>query len=148
MGNPSWFDVADKCTVNNPEQHALEQAAAIGIGNARSLASIFSLLVNGRLVGEKTLALLDKPFFNGSDYILHLHTIKGHGFFYAHVGKSEKDLIIGHSGHGCQQVTFDRKNKVAFAYVTNGLKAGVFDTCRNYMRMQAAVYEALALQTA
>ncbi|VDO09681.1 unnamed protein product, partial [Haemonchus placei] len=42
MDNPSWFDVAYKCTVNNPEQHALEQAAATGIGNARSLAAIFN----------------------------------------------------------------------------------------------------------
>ncbi|KAJ1355527.1 hypothetical protein KIN20_012970 [Parelaphostrongylus tenuis] len=41
--NPSWIDVWTKCTANNPEQHAIEQAAAFGIGNARSLAAIFNL---------------------------------------------------------------------------------------------------------
>ncbi|VDO14353.1 unnamed protein product [Haemonchus placei] len=56
--------------------------------------------------------------------------------------------MIGHSGHGCQQVVFDPKTKVVIAYVTNGLKAGVYDLCRNYMRLQNAVYDALALNTA
>ncbi|KAK6059456.1 hypothetical protein COOONC_02916 [Cooperia oncophora] len=64
MANPSWFDVAHKCTANDPEQHAMEQAAALGIGNARSLASIFSLLVNGRLVSERTLEYLERPVLN------------------------------------------------------------------------------------
>ncbi|PIO56201.1 hypothetical protein TELCIR_22404 [Teladorsagia circumcincta] len=107
----------------------------------------FFQLVNGHLVSEKTLALLDKPVLNNTDYILNLNTVKGHGFFYAPLERSDKELMIGHSGHGCQQVIFDRKNKVAFAYVTNGLKAGVFDNCRNYMRMQRAVYDALGLQS-
>lgn len=44
FSNPSWVDIMDKCTVNDPEQHAMEQAAALGIGNARSLASIFNLV--------------------------------------------------------------------------------------------------------
>uniref|UniRef100_A0A7I4YI41 Beta-lactamase-related domain containing protein n=1 Tax=Haemonchus contortus TaxID=6289 RepID=A0A7I4YI41_HAECO len=148
MDNPSWFDVAYKCTVNNPEQHALEQAAATGIGNARSLGAIFNLFVNGHLVGEKTMALLEKPVLNETDYILNVNTVKGHGFFYAQSKKSGNDLMIGHSGHGCQQVIADTKNKVVIAYVTNGLKAGVFDLCRNYMRLQNAVYDALALYTA
>ncbi|VDM80259.1 unnamed protein product [Strongylus vulgaris] len=42
--NPSWIQVSGQCTVNNPEQHAMEQAAALGIGNARSLAELFNLV--------------------------------------------------------------------------------------------------------
>lgn len=42
--NPSWMDIIHTTNVNNPEQHAMEQAAVLGIGNARSLASIFSLV--------------------------------------------------------------------------------------------------------
>ncbi|KAK6046418.1 hypothetical protein COOONC_16077 [Cooperia oncophora] len=36
MQNMPWIEVSDNCTINSPEQHALEQAAATGIGNARS----------------------------------------------------------------------------------------------------------------
>ncbi|KAK6046416.1 hypothetical protein COOONC_16075 [Cooperia oncophora] len=43
MQSTPWFDVTDKCTVNSPELHAMDQAAATGIGKARSLAS-FSLV--------------------------------------------------------------------------------------------------------
>ncbi|KAK6048725.1 hypothetical protein COOONC_13770 [Cooperia oncophora] len=89
MANPSWFDVAHKCTANDPEQHAMEQAAALGIGNARSLASIFSLLVNGRLVSERTLEYLERPVLNETDYILNVNTVKGHGFFYAPLKDSD-----------------------------------------------------------
>ncbi|VDO65874.1 unnamed protein product [Heligmosomoides polygyrus] len=142
-GNPSWVNIIDKCTVNNPEQHAMEQPAVLGIGNARSLASIFNLLVTGRLVGAETLALLNKPVINETDYVLQLPTTKGHGFFYAPMENTDTHLIIGHSGHGCQQVTFDTKNQVAFAYVTNGMKAGVYDRCRNYFRIHKAVYDTL-----
>ncbi|PIO53632.1 hypothetical protein TELCIR_25026 [Teladorsagia circumcincta] len=51
--------------------------------------------------------------------------------------------MIGHPGHGCQQVMLDTKNKIAFAYVTNGLKLGIYDLCRNYMRLQTALYRIL-----
>ncbi|PIO59221.1 hypothetical protein TELCIR_19322, partial [Teladorsagia circumcincta] len=147
LGNAPWIDILDKCTVNSPEQHELEQAAATGIGNARSLASIFSLLVNGRIVSDKTLTLLKKPFVNGTDLALKGDTIKGHGFFfYPPLGKFEKDLMMGHPGHGCQQVMFDMKNRIAFAYVTNGLKLGIYDLCRNYARLQKALYEVLDAQ--
>lgn len=44
VNNPSWLQAVAKCTVNNPEYHRLEQAAALGIGNARSLATLFDLV--------------------------------------------------------------------------------------------------------
>ncbi|KAK6044377.1 hypothetical protein COOONC_18118 [Cooperia oncophora] len=37
MQSTPWFDVTDKCTVNSPELHAMDQAAATGIGNAQFL---------------------------------------------------------------------------------------------------------------
>lgn len=40
--NPSWLRVSDDITLNNPDYHRLEQAAVLGIGNARSLAVIFN----------------------------------------------------------------------------------------------------------
>ncbi|VDN23511.1 unnamed protein product [Cylicostephanus goldi] len=41
--NPSWL-LANETAMNNPEHHAMEQAAALGIGNARSLAKMFNLV--------------------------------------------------------------------------------------------------------
>ncbi|KAL6739678.1 hypothetical protein Aduo_013106 [Ancylostoma duodenale] len=146
ISNPSWLNVVTQCTVNNPDQHFMEQAGALGIGNARSLAAIFNLFVNGRIVSEKTLSLLKKPVNNETDFVLRMHAVKGHGFFYAPLVGDESEVMIGHTGHGCQQVIFDLKNKVVIAYVTNGLKAGVFDRCRNYARIQKAVYDALRKQ--
>ncbi|KAK6037870.1 hypothetical protein COOONC_24626 [Cooperia oncophora] len=54
-----------------------------------------------------------------------------------------KGLIMGHVGYGCQQVMFDTENKIAFAYVTNGLKAGIAHICRNYLRLENTLYETL-----
>ncbi|CAJ0602567.1 unnamed protein product [Cylicocyclus nassatus] len=133
IANPSWADIVSKCTVNNPEHHTLEQAAAFGIGNARSLATIFSLFVNGRIVSEKTLKLLEKPVINETDYATQAPMVKGHGFFYR-PPIDGKLPIIGHDGHGCQQLTIDLERKAVIAYVTNGLKMGMYDTCRTYRR--------------
>ncbi|VDM73716.1 unnamed protein product, partial [Strongylus vulgaris] len=44
IANPAWLVLSPHCTVNNPELHTMEQASALGIGNARSLAKLFSLV--------------------------------------------------------------------------------------------------------
>ncbi|PIO63012.1 beta-lactamase [Teladorsagia circumcincta] len=111
MANPPWKDAEGRC------------------------------LVNGRIVSDKTLELLKRPVINATDHVLNSNTVKGHGFFYyPSLFGYEKDVMIGHPGHGCQQVMFDTKNKIAFAYMTNGLKLGIYDLCRNYMRLQTALY--------
>ncbi|VDK57481.1 unnamed protein product [Cylicostephanus goldi] len=46
VNNPSWIEVSPQCcTTNDPEQHAIEQAAWLGVGNARSLAQLFDLVI-------------------------------------------------------------------------------------------------------
>ncbi|XGW30804.1 hypothetical protein V3C99_009625, partial [Haemonchus contortus] len=147
MGNLPWVDVMDMYTLNSPAQQTLEQATAISIGNARSMASIFSLFVNGRIVSEKTLALIEKPVVNETDYVINEIIARGHGFYYYPPrGKSEDNLMIGHPSLGCQQLMFDTRKKISFAYVTNGLKAGAYDLCRNYMRLQRTLYDVLKAQ--
>ncbi|KAJ1366105.1 hypothetical protein KIN20_026698 [Parelaphostrongylus tenuis] len=143
MTNPSWIDVWYKCTANNPEQHAMEQAAGFGIGNARSLGTIFNLLVTGHLVGKKMLTFLENPVINETGYLTDGNLAKGHGFFYAPAHGKEGGGLIHHPGHGCQQITFDIRNQIVIAYVTNALKMGYFDCCRNYWRIHQAVYDAL-----
>uniref|UniRef100_A0A0K0D1G5 Beta-lactamase domain-containing protein n=1 Tax=Angiostrongylus cantonensis TaxID=6313 RepID=A0A0K0D1G5_ANGCA len=131
----------NKCTANNPEQRAMEQAAAFGIGNAHSLGSIFNLLVTGQLVSEKMLSFLERPVVNETDYVINAQITKGHGFFYAPIERGKDSRLVHHSGHGCQQITFDIRKQVVIAYVTNALKMGHFDSCRNYWRIHKAVYD-------
>ncbi|CAJ0603684.1 unnamed protein product [Cylicocyclus nassatus] len=143
IGNPSWIILRTQCTVNDPEQHALEQAAVLGIGNARSLAKLFNLFMNGRIVSNETLRLLKNPIKNEEDFVLPMHVAVGHGFFYYPSIIGEDEFIVGHSGFGCQQVIFDSENKIVIAYIANGLKIGMYDSCRIYSNLQKAVYDAL-----
>ncbi|CAJ0603754.1 unnamed protein product [Cylicocyclus nassatus] len=143
LSNPSWMKLASPFTMNDPEQHAMEQAAALGIGNARALAKMFNLLVTKRLISEKTLALLKEPVVNGTDYVMEMQMAFGHGFIYHPPITSGGNPIAGHAGYGCQEVNFDITNGVAIAYVTNGLKLGMFEDCPTYSRLQKAVYDVL-----
>ncbi|VDM78100.1 unnamed protein product [Strongylus vulgaris] len=160
--------LSSQCSMNNPEHKAMEQASVLGIGNARSLAALFNLLINGKLVGEKTLAMLKQPVVNETDYVTQLRMVFGHGLMYhpsitgeyqnsnpnnrratrAHERQKgfhffQGEPIAGHGGYGCQEVNFDPKNGVVIAYVTNGLKVGMYDSCRIYMRLQNAVYDVI-----
>lgn len=53
----------------------------------------------------------------------------------------QTEFLVGHTGHGCQQVVYDLKNKVSIAYVSNGLKTGLYDLCRTYSRLQDSIYD-------
>lgn len=51
--------------------------------------------------------------------------------------------MFGHPGMGGQNVKVDIKNKVAFAYICNGLKCGAEDYTMTFMRLQKALYQCL-----
>ena len=40
-------------------------------------------------------------------------------------------------------VITDLKNRVTIAYVTNGLKTGLYDLCRTYWGLQTSVYDVI-----
>ncbi|KAJ1359077.1 hypothetical protein KIN20_017704 [Parelaphostrongylus tenuis] len=141
VNNPSWLKAVGKCTVNNPEYHRLEQPAALGIGNARSLAALFDLVVSEKLISHETLNQLQHHYNNDTDLIFEDTIAKGHGFMYLPLHRAGTKFLVGHTGHGCQQVAYDLKNKVAFAYVNNGLKTGLYDLCRTYNRLQNSIYD-------
>ncbi len=50
---------------------------------------------------------------------------------------------MGHPGYGGQYVKFDLKHKLAYAYITNGLKAGLGDVCRSSTRLFDTLYDSL-----
>ncbi|ETN78248.1 beta-lactamase [Necator americanus] len=141
VNNPSWLQAVDKCTMNNPEYHRLEQAAALGIGNARSLAAIFNLVATKKLIGDQMLNRLQHHYNNDTDVIFDDKIAKGHGFLYLPLHRAGTEFLVGHTGHGCQQVAYDLKNKISIAYVSNGLKTGLYNLCRTYSKLQDAVYD-------
>ncbi|CAJ0605451.1 unnamed protein product [Cylicocyclus nassatus] len=125
--NPSWLQAVARCTLNNPDYHHLEQAAALGIGNARSLAAIFNLVATQKLLSEQVLNRLQHHYNNDTDVIFDDVIAKGHGFLYMPLHRAGTEFLVGHTGHGCQQVVYDLKNQVSIAYVNNGLKTGLYD---------------------
>ena len=48
---------------------------------------------------------------------------------------------MGHPGYGGQNVKVDVKYDLVFAYVSNGIKAGMGDIARTFQRLQTAVYK-------
>uniref|UniRef100_A0A8R1HZM5 Beta-lactamase domain-containing protein n=1 Tax=Caenorhabditis japonica TaxID=281687 RepID=A0A8R1HZM5_CAEJA len=141
--NPSWLEAVSRCTVNNPDYHRLEQAGALGMGNARSLASLFDQVIRGKLLNQATLKTISRPFINESDFIFEDTVAKGYGFFHLPINRAGVEYGLGHSGHGCQMIITDFKNRVTIAYVTNGLKTGLYDLCRTYSGLQSSVYDVI-----
>uniref|UniRef100_A0A915CDH5 Beta-lactamase-related domain-containing protein n=1 Tax=Parascaris univalens TaxID=6257 RepID=A0A915CDH5_PARUN len=143
VGNPSWLRAVFQLTVNNPDYHRLEQAAALGIGNARSLGKIFSLISSGQLFDEATFEKLKRIHINETDIVLYDQLAKGNGMLYFDVNRAGARYALGHTGHGCQQITYDPFNDLTIAYVANGLKTGLYTLCRTYARLHSSVYDAL-----
>ncbi|CAI4226593.1 unnamed protein product [Auanema sp. JU1783] len=141
--NPSWLESVHRCTFNNPDYYKLEQGAALGIGTARGLAEIFNLVVSKNLLSENTLEKLQHYHINETDVVFGDDTAKGHGFFYLPVHRAGVPFVVGHTGHGCQQVIYDKENSLVIAYVSNGLKLGLYDLCRTYYAIQNAVYDVI-----
>ncbi|TMS34594.1 hypothetical protein L596_002151 [Steinernema carpocapsae] len=141
--NPEWLKAVFQITVNNPDYQRLEQAAALGIGNARSLAKLFDLVVRAKIVKPDTLSQLLRPFVNSTDLVMGDRLAKGNGLLYLPLNRAGADFVVGHTGHGCQQVHIDPKNKLAIAYVSNGLKTGLYNLCRTFNRLHNAVYDVI-----
>lgn len=68
---------------NNPELRELEIPAANGVGTARGLAKINSLVAEGKLIKEETLNIIKEPVLvEEYDVTLGFAESKGYGFHY------------------------------------------------------------------
>ncbi len=68
---------------NNPDLQSLEIAAANGIGTARSLAKIHSLIIERKLLSDKMIERIRIPkYSNTFDWTLGEWQNKGYGFIY------------------------------------------------------------------
>ncbi|ETN84306.1 hypothetical protein NECAME_06939 [Necator americanus] len=125
-----------KVTLNNPEMYALEQPAVLGIGTARDMAKLAQLLIEGKLISKPTLNLLNENLITTKDIVTGAHAERGRGTTMEH-------RLIGHTGLGGQNLRWDEENKLVIAFLSNGLKGGLGDRARTYVRLVETIYDCL-----
>jgi CubicO group peptidase (beta-lactamase class C family) len=113
-------------STNKPEWRRMQQPAANGHGNARSLAGFYSGLLDGRLLEAELLSELTREHSVGQDKTLLTQTRFGLGCMLdqpqvpnATFGLGPK--AFGHPGAGGSVGFADPEREVAFGFVTNTL---------------------------
>ncbi|CAJ0607301.1 unnamed protein product [Cylicocyclus nassatus] len=142
--NPPWLQTIFKVTLNNPEMYALEQPAVLGIGTARDMAKLAQLLMDGKLISRPTLDLLNENLIITKDIVTGAHAERGRGTTVMHLKRNGSHYrLIGHTGLGGQNLRWDEDNKLVIAFLSNGLKGGLGDRARTYVRLVETIYDCL-----
>lgn len=88
---------------------------------------------------------MEEMISSGKDMISGTTTSRGRGVTaveYKKNGLSAK--MVGHAGLGGQNLRWDRNNEIAYCYLSNGLKGGLGDRARSYVRVVDAFFESLS----
>ncbi|MGP0170649.1 serine hydrolase domain-containing protein [Pseudomonas sp. NCHU5208] len=113
-------------STNKPEWRRMQQPAANGHGNARSLAGFYAGLLDGRLLESELLAEMTREHGVGEDKTLLTRTRFGLGCMLdqAEVANATYGLggnAFGHPGAGGSSGFADPERDVAFGFVINNL---------------------------
>ncbi|NQD91570.1 beta-lactamase family protein [Pseudomonas sp. CrR25] len=113
-------------STNKPEWRRMQQPAANGHGNARSLAGFYSGLLDGRLLESELLDELTREHSVGEDKTLLTRTRFGLGCMLdqqdvANATYGLGPQAFGHPGAGGSSGFADPERDVAFGFVTNNL---------------------------
>jgi CubicO group peptidase (beta-lactamase class C family) len=113
-------------STNKPEWRRMQQPAANGHGNARSLAGFYSGLLGGQLLESELLAELTREHAVGEDKTLLTRTRFGLGCMLdqpqvANATYGMGPRAFGHPGAGGSIGVADPERDVAFGFVTNNL---------------------------
>ncbi|WP_394559074.1 serine hydrolase domain-containing protein [Aquipseudomonas alcaligenes] len=113
-------------STNKPEWRLMQQPAANGHGNARSLAGFYAALLDGRLLESELLGEMTREHSCGEDRTLLTSTRLGLGCMLdqADVANATYGLgrkSFGHPGAGGSVGFADPEREVAFGFVTNSL---------------------------
>ena len=113
-------------STNKPEWRRMQQPAANGHGNARSLAGFYSGLLDGSLLDSELLAELTRQHSVGEDRTLLTSTRFGLGCMLDQPGVANATYgmgagAFGHPGAGGSSGFADPQRDVAFGFVTNNL---------------------------
>uniref|UniRef100_A0AC35U572 Beta-lactamase domain-containing protein n=1 Tax=Rhabditophanes sp. KR3021 TaxID=114890 RepID=A0AC35U572_9BILA len=144
--NPSWLAITPTYVpFNDPQIAAIPNGAISGVSNSRNVGKLFSLLINGHIVSNKTLKLLNEPTLN--NWHLEQTTLypvaKGRGFFWDPNPTDKSQFVFGHPGYGCQGLHIDRKNNLVIVYLSNGLKSSTSLLCVPYQNILKATYSSI-----
>ncbi|VDK39633.1 unnamed protein product [Gongylonema pulchrum] len=125
---------------NNPKKRCLKMPSNMGIGTARGLAELHSILARGKLLPSDMLELISTPqIINEMDIINGYPENKGFGWQYSK--NKLGNWNFGHSGHGGQIVRVDLETGLSYAYLCNGLKSSDSDHVLPFRRLQEALYD-------
>ncbi|HSC83010.1 MAG TPA: serine hydrolase domain-containing protein [Pseudomonas sp.] len=113
-------------STNKPEWRRMQQPAASGHGNARSLAGFYAALLDGRLLQAESLNEMTREHARGDDLTLLTSTRLGLGCMLdqAEVANATYGLgpkAFGHPGAGGSVGFADPEREVAFGFVSNSL---------------------------
>ena len=113
-------------STNKPEWRRMQQPAANGHGNARSLAGFYSGLLDGRLLDAELLSELRRQHSLGPDKTLLADTRFGLGCMLDQPGLANATYglgpqAFGHPGAGGSVGFADPEREVALGFVTNSL---------------------------
>lgn len=141
LQNTPWIEF-NWANFNNPECRNMDIPSVNGVGTARALAKLFSLLTEGKLLKESTMEKLSNPVVvEKRDASLGFKVSIGKGFVFTKNIKGQ--WLFGHPGLGGQNVKVDLRNRVAFAYICNGMKACGSEYTPTFMRLQKTLYDCL-----
>ncbi|MGQ7814965.1 EstA family serine hydrolase [Pseudomonas sp. A46] len=113
-------------STNKPEWRRMQQPAANGHGNARSLAGFYAALLDGQLLDAQELAEMTREHSQGEDLTLLTATRFGLGCMLdqpdvANATYGMGRLAFGHPGAGGSTGFADPERDLAFGFVTNTL---------------------------
>ncbi|CAD5209566.1 unnamed protein product [Bursaphelenchus okinawaensis] len=138
-----WLQFVTKMSFNNPDLWRLEQGAVMGIGTARSLAKIFQKTVmEDGFLSKDTKKTFLQPYASGEDVVTGANVLRGNGLMFSKFEiNNVPQQYIGHAGVGGQNIKFDLKHDLCFAYVSNGFKGGFGDSARTFVALRDALYQ-------
>ncbi|MDH4581906.1 beta-lactamase family protein [Pseudomonas sp. BN415] len=113
-------------STNKPEWRRMQQPAANGHGNARSLAGFYAALLDGKLLDSELLSELTREYSQGEDLTLLTATRFGLGCMLdqpdvANATYGLGRYAFGHPGAGGSTGFADPERELAFGFITNTL---------------------------
>ncbi|XP_041369013.1 beta-lactamase domain-containing protein 2-like isoform X2 [Gigantopelta aegis] len=133
--------------MNRADVQASGIPSFMGLGNARSLAKLYSFVAMGgsskgkQLLSAETMKKVLTPLTRGKDLVLLTNMTYARGLMV--LNNSRGSVMFGHGGYGGQAALADPYNKLSLAYISNYLES--FGLCNDprFIDLYELVYDCL-----